>query len=99
MWESVVDPYPVISVNPASAETTEQMGSKEKFWYRDPVRGRTLFKEVRPDTGEDWAEKVAEQLCILLGLPHAHYELAVSNGIRGVISPTFVGRGEGLSHG
>jgi len=35
-----------------------------------------LFKAEERGTGEDWAEKVACQLCELLGLPHVHYELA-----------------------
>jgi len=41
--------------------------------------------------GEDWAEKVAAELCELLGLPYAAYELASTwQGNRGVVSPNFL---------
>lgn len=50
--------------------------------------------------GEDWAEKVASQLCKLLGLPHAVYELASTwKGDRGVVSPNFLPQGGTLVHG
>lgn len=57
------------------AEAPEQLGSKSKFWYVDNRR-RMLFKAEERGTGEDWAEKIACQLCELLGLGHVHYELA-----------------------
>ncbi len=53
----------------------EYLGTKRKFWFREGDR-RLLFKAEERDTGEDWAEKVACQLCEILGLPHVHYELA-----------------------
>ena len=53
----------------------EQLGTKRKFWFREGDR-RLLFKAEERGTGEDWAEKVACQLCEILGLPHVHYELA-----------------------
>ena len=53
----------------------EQLGTKRKFWFRENDR-RLLFKAEERGTGEDWAEKVACQLCEILGLPHVHYELA-----------------------
>lgn len=56
----------------------EQLGTKPKFWYRDGER-RMLFKAEERGTGEDWAEKLACELCGLLGLPHVHYELAVES--------------------
>ncbi len=37
-----------------------------------------LFKADERGTGEDWAEKIACELCGLLGLPHVHYDLAVA---------------------
>lgn len=51
------------------------MGTKRKFWYFDGEK-RMLFKAEERGTGEDWAEKIACELCRLLGLPHVHYELA-----------------------
>ena len=53
----------------------EPLGTKPKFWFLYGNR-RTLFKIEARETGEDWAEKVACQLCEVLGLPHVHYELA-----------------------
>ena len=54
---------------------------------------------ARPETGEDWAEKIVVELCELLGLPHARYELATWRDTRGAMSPTFVPNGARLIHG
>jgi hypothetical protein len=75
------------------------MGTKRKFWFRDEVGRQCLFKEGRPNTGENWAEKVCCELCALLDIPHAHYEFAVWRGRNGVVSPTFVPEGGRLVHG
>lgn len=75
------------------------MGTKFKFWYNDEHFGLTLFKEGRPGTGENWAEKVSSDLAQLVGLPHATYELAEWRGREGVISPLFVPAGARLIHG
>lgn len=41
--------YPVHSIDPSLAVERESMGSKDKFWFRDPVTGaRWLFKYSRP---------------------------------------------------
>ena len=72
----------------------EPLGTKTKFWYRDEQEKNILFKAGRPDTGENWAEKVCCELCSLLGLPHAEYDLAVwespTETKKGVITPSFV---------
>ena len=67
--------FPVIEVKAEDAESIEQLGTKSKFWYRDGNK-RMLFKAEDRGTGEDWAEKIACELCALLGLPHVHYEMA-----------------------
>jgi len=82
-----------------AAEFSEQMGTKFKFWFHDDTLGLTLFKEGRPGTGENWAEKIACDLAELLGLPHAIYQLAEWRGRQGIISPTFVPRYARLIHG
>lgn len=82
-----------------AAEFPEQMGTKFKFWYNDPLRGLTLFKEGRPGTGENWAEKLASELALLMGLPHATYELAKWRDRFGVLSPSFVPSLAELIHG
>lgn len=81
--------YPIVVVPDDASELPEQIGTKFKFWYRDGQR-RTLFKQGRPGTGENWAEKVCAEIASLLGLPHAPYELAVWRDMHGVITPTFV---------
>lgn len=82
--------YPIIQVPDDAPEQLEQLGTKWKFWYREPDDVRWLFKEGRPNTGENWAEKVCCELCALLGLPHGHYDFAVWKDHRGVVTPSFV---------
>lgn len=91
--------FPVISVPANTAESIEQLGTKEKFWFTDPQRGRCLCKIIRPGTGEDWSEKVAAELAQALGLPHAAYDLGSYQGKPCVVSPTFVPKGGTLLHG
>ena len=91
--------FPVIHVPDDAGVAIEAMGSKPKFWYDDEVMGRCLFKQSRPGTGEDWAEKVAAEVAGLLGLAHAGVELAVWRDIRGTVSPSFVRKDDGLVHG
>lgn len=67
--------FEVVRVDSLRAEALEPLGTKRKFWYLDGER-RMLFKAEERGTGEDWAEKIACELCALLGLPHVHYELA-----------------------
>ena len=86
----MTEKFPIIDVPPDALESFEEMGTKEKFWFRHQDLGRCLYKKARQNTGEDWAEKIAAELCELLGLPHANYELAIFNGDRGTISPSFV---------
>lgn len=79
--------FPVVRVDSRRAEALEPLGTKRKFWYRDDQGRRLLFKAEERGTGEDWAEKIACEMCALLGLPHVHYDLAVEEGknIPGVI--------------
>jgi hypothetical protein len=88
--------YRIVSVPDEAADLHEQLGTKPKFWFRGVD---CLFKEGRPGTGDDWSEKVASELCDLLRLPHAIYDLAVWRGKRGVVCPTFVPEGGRLVHG
>jgi hypothetical protein len=99
MSPSSSQPFYVHHVDPDSAEIVEQMGSKAKFWFDHPEFGVSLFKAAREDTGEDWAEKVAQELCTLLHLPNARYELAMSGGQPGIISPRFLDKAQILVHG
>jgi hypothetical protein len=91
--------FPIIHVPDDAAELTEQLGTKYKFWYEDEQLGRSLFKEGRPNTGENWAERLAAELALVIGLPHAYYELAAFRALEGVVSPSFVPEGGRLVHG
>ena len=76
------------------------MGAKTKFWYRNPEDdSRWLFKHPRPNSGEHWAEKIAEQVANLLEIPHCEVEFAVSDGARGSASKSFLIGEEALIHG
>lgn len=91
--------YDIVYISDDAPVQFEQMGTKYKFWYTGEDGVRTLFKQGRPDTGENWAEKVCCELCALLDLPHAHYELARWKDIHGVATPTIVPSGARLIHG
>jgi hypothetical protein len=91
--------YEIFFVPADAAEAPEQMGTKRKFWFRQPDLGMCLFKLARPDTGEDWSEKVACEVAGLLGLPHARYEMAEWNGGPGSLSVSMLAEGEALIHG
>lgn len=85
----MADTFIVIEVT-EEASDSEPMGTKPKFWFFHDKLGRCLYKEARPGTGEDWSEKIVSELCALLGLPHARYELATYQGRRGTVSPIFL---------
>ena len=94
-----VSMYEIFSIPADAAEAPEQMGTKRKFWFRHPDLGMCLFKLARPDTGEDWSEKVACEVAGLLGLPHARYEMAEWKGAPGSLSVSMLAEGEALIHG
>jgi len=80
----------MFSVTPVSSRNRyalEPLGTKPKFWFTDDQERRILFKAEARGTGEDWAEKVACELCRMLVLPHVVYNLAfdAQTGLPGVI--------------
>ncbi len=79
----------------------EPLGTKRKFWYIDDRDRRMLFKAEERGTGEDWAEKIACELCGLLGLPHVSYDLAkdVSASLPGVVCENCKGRCKTVARG
>jgi len=86
----MTDFYPVIKIPDGAPELLEQQGTKTKYWLHKEDEGRFLFKIGRANTGENWAEKVACELCSLFGLPHAHYDLSVWKEDKGVRTETFI---------
>ena len=92
--------YPIVDIPLDAREDTEQLGSKPKFWVLLGER-RWLFKEARPDTGEDWAEKAANSAAASIGVRAAIVDLADYRGRRGCLSLNFVDvkGGQALVHG
>lgn len=95
----MADYFPIIEIPPDAPGEVEEMGTKEKFWFPHENLGSCLYKKARPNTGEDWSEKIAAELCELLHLPHAKYELATFQGDTGIISPSFLPQGGSLTFG
>jgi len=71
--------FTVHRVSTSKKDSLEPLGTKRKFWFAGEQGKRILFKAEDRGTGDDWAEKVACELCRLLGLPHIHYELAIES--------------------
>ncbi|MEA5517026.1 HipA-like protein [Nodularia sp. UHCC 0506] len=93
--------FPVILVTDTHYEFSrdEVIGTKLKFWFQHEELGHCLYKQVKQNLGEDWAEKVASELSELLGLPHATYHLAKWEENHGVVSPYFLPESGTLVHG
>ncbi|PSW68622.1 hypothetical protein C0Z01_14515 [Photobacterium kishitanii] len=104
-----METYPIIDISSQDIDDYEAMGTKSKFWYTDPAdQIEYIFKSIHTEDkqgtptirdGEDWSEKIACEIASLLGIPHAHYELAVHNGERGTRSPNFTKPDENLVFG
>lgn len=80
------DEFPIFDISNDTIHAHEPMGSKKKFWYHHNELGLCLFKYIRPNTGDDWAEKIAAELTDLMLLPHAQYELGIREDQFGAIS-------------
>lgn len=91
--------FPVILVPDDAPNLTEQIGTRSKFWFRDRDGVEFLFKAGRPNSGENWAEKASCELCNLVRLPHAEYELAMWKSTLGVVTRKFVPPDGALIHG
>lgn len=91
--------YPIIGVPSGSAQSTEPLGTKYKFWFKDAARGLSLFKEGRLNTDENCAEKIACELARALSMPHAAYDLAEYEGRRGTVSISLVTSPARIVHG
>lgn len=92
--------YPIFVLPPDARDTSEPMGTKEKFWFEHTDRNRWLFKFNRHGHGDDWSERIASEVAALLGLPHGHVELATFENRPGVICRDFTNRRQlSLVHG
>lgn len=69
------------------------MGTKQKWWLAHRSSGRmVLLKLARPNTGEDWSEKVAFEIAKCLGIPCPRVELATLEQCWAVLCWDFIGR-------
>ncbi len=103
----VTTKYKIIDISQEDVEQFEQMGTKTKFWY-EAESTSYLFKSIHTEDkqgnpivryGEDWAEKIACELAVFLGIPHAEYELAKNKSERGIRTINFIAQGEQLTFG
>jgi hypothetical protein len=100
MSPTLADPYLVSAIRPDWVLEPEAMGSKEKFWFRNPSDGANwLFKFPQPNTGQHWAEKIAAEVAQAMGVLHAQVELAQFEETRGSATKSFARRGRELFHG
>lgn len=84
--------YPIVDVEPDWVLESEQMGSKEKFWFRDPDDTEErdwLFKYPTPETGQHWAEKIAHELAMVMNISTPPVELARYQGTIGSMTKSF----------
>ena len=94
------DTYRILEVEPEWVLEPEAMGSKDKFWYRQPDEHVAwLFKYPQPNTGQHWAEKIAAEVAKLLQILHAKVELATFQEKRGSVTESFARKGRSLYHG
>ncbi|MBG0626427.1 hypothetical protein I4P27_18565 [Enterobacter roggenkampii] len=87
--------YPIVELNVVPKDL-ESLGTKEKFWFKyspDPHAGAWMFKYSKGSTGEHWSEKCTSELCDLLQIPHASYDLAKVNGRYGVLTKNIIPHG------
>ena len=90
--------FRIFEISADSITGDEQLGSKPKFWFTRDSK-LWLFKERRPNTGEDWAEKLASEIARHIEVQAAEVELAAYEGRMGCASKMFVEPGEDLLHG
>jgi hypothetical protein len=97
-------PFPIFQITEDMILQDEPMGSKDKIWCHLPPElgnGRWLFKTPRQQTEniEHLAEKIAQEVAVLLELPSARVELAEFGEVRGSISLDVRSPGDVLVHG
>jgi hypothetical protein len=95
--------YPIITVAPEAVLESEQLGTKDKFWFNtdDGYLGKSqwLFKFPTEGTGQHWAEKIACEIAKEMKILTPRVELAVFEGARGSATENFTKEGYELFHG
>lgn len=92
------NPLKIVEVEVSDQRALEPLGTKTKWWVKDYTH---LFKVNYEARREDCSEVVVANLCALLGLPHAKYQLGmvrIKDGDEtwdekyGVLTPSFYQR-------
>lgn len=96
----------LIDVSSWAVRLPEPGGSDANVWLRDPdadAAKHALFKPVVAKAGrrqgEDWAEKLVEQVAGLVGVPSARIRMATRNGVPGLLSYDLAPPGHELQMG
>jgi len=75
----------------------EPTGINDKFWILSEKGDKiALYKVDAPNTDESYVELLVEEIAHIMDIPTAHYDLAMFNGKKGVISYSFLK--DGISH-
>lgn len=84
--------FPILSIQPDWVLEPEQMGTKDKFWFRDPADPEErdwLFKIPTFGTGQHWAEKIAWEIAREIPITAPRVELAEFEEVRGSATLSF----------
>lgn len=100
------DPWIPVDVSDWELLGVEQAGTNPVSWLQDPADDRPwLHKSTTTpvttgiEEGQDWAEVVATQAAVLLGVPCAETRLCLRNGRRGSLSRSVRPDGHDLNEG
>jgi hypothetical protein len=96
-----MEKYKVIDVSEWEYSSSSK-GSKEKMDLIDPKKNKIfMFKEPAENSGDNWSEKIASELGIELGFNVQKVDLAINNGIKGVLIhySLDIDKGEALTEG
>ena len=97
--------YPIITVTPESVLESEQLGTKDKFWFNTEtddehkLKSQWLFKFPTEGTGQHWAEKIACEIAKQMKILTPRVELGSFQGVPGSITENFTNDGYELFHG
>ena len=97
--------YPVFRIPPETVLEPEQLGTKDKFWFRgecidENEESEWLYKYPTEGTGQHWAEKIAYEIAREMRVKVPRVELAVFEGTKGSATISFTKtHGYELYHG
>lgn len=95
--------FPVITVAPETVLESEQLGTKDKFWFNTEEdylgESQWLFKFPTEGTGQHWAEKISCEIAKQMKIVTPRVELAEFEGVLGTATENFTKDGYELFHG